>query len=309
MSSCCSSFSSNYGTRCCGRFYLPWKCGEETRLEPQTANISADSIEKVNLSSEGIFNQLASEMGALKFLPQKSNFEDLDLVRLIYLASLDSEKSPFTNKEVEIFKRSYNADKDTRCWLRFGLTGGMLLIAGGWAVGLKVISDWSENQSVEALPVIGSLFCQLVGGFTSYVSTGSNPDFASNAANTRQDKLTNGTSQRYSRMATTLIDLKAKNLELAKLIASKLKFEVIKKAIKKFDPKGKGDKEYPFVICLEAAVAYVLNKPLPKKTTIDLKNYIRLEDPEYFKKFVKAEHSDKKADDMHVTIHSDCSLV
>ena len=270
-SSCCAS--TDYGTHCCCGVYFPWTSGDRPKTETDPPLL--EEHKEIELADRS-FAAFKSLLKAHHFLPDsplngENSLSRLRVTQLVYLSNLEEDQSPLTEQDEKIIKTSNQADNDTRCWLRVGIVAGTALIIGGWVVAFPAAIAWSEGRSISVLPPIASLGMQVVGGIMSYVSTGTNPHFASEAADDRQDRI-QMLSDLYSKLAAKLIELESTNPDLATEIATQLDIKKIKTAIHKKDPR---EIELRGLTALEIAKCKILKEAYPPDVILEHRLLIR----------------------------------
>lgn len=277
MSSCCKCQKTPYGTMGCCETNWPWQCGQSAFEKDEEASLSlalpyCDSAERAQTE----LTKAQQLLSNVTHMPTSSSCPLL--LQLIYLTKF-ADKSidlcPYTKLDALKFTISYEADKSARCWLRFGLIGGVVLVVMGCLAGLSAISEWKEGKSAQTSVII-SATCATAGTVVSWISTGSNPDFASNAANDRQDCLSKlGTF--YEMLAVTLVDLNATNKEIAKKIAESIDLSNLKAKLLQYDPKTTTS---PDLSAIEAAICYTNGTTLPERVPTSVRTYIALQTKE-----------------------------
>lgn len=278
--------TTHYGTFFCG-MAVPWKCCKKQCLEEEALEEHVIGIFTNDLSSslpycttvemaQKVFQEAASSLQTLHFFPVQSSL----LCQLIYYTNLSSTQSLFSQSENIILQRSAIAEKQTKRWLRAALIIGVIGITTlSW--GLQLKAAWFEERGCGYIPIASNLLLPIISGSFAWVATGSNPDFKSDAANDRQDLL-NQFPERIMELAQELLDLYDKNPQLAKYISQKISIPTLQKALLRDDPKSHSyhpdiQLETPLnLIALEAACNYILQKKIPTKAPLALKNYLKL---------------------------------
>jgi hypothetical protein len=137
----------------------------------------------------------------MQYMPEARN----GVIRLIYLTTinaLDCGKLPYTRSQQDVFEISSKADWWTMLCLNLAMVLVPLLGLCSMFSALVFIQSLNSD-SVVLLPAGLSALCAFMSGILGVVSTGTNPHFASVAANEKQNVL----AELETDFATLAIDL------------------------------------------------------------------------------------------------------
>ena len=187
--------------------------------------------------------------------------------QLIYLVHLDEmRQSPYTLSDLSIFKKSYNADIRTRLWLRIALVSIFIFSTTGGCLSAYVQGDGL---------IVGSVLIAIASGLISWIATGINPDFKSDAANEHQDSLAE-LLETFEQVGRVLVLLTYSHAWLAKRLATDLDIDKLERVFIKGNPKIE---RIPELVVLKAAQCFVLEAPIPEKVPVVFDAFLRALDP------------------------------
>jgi hypothetical protein len=132
-------------------------------------------------------------------------------------------------------------------------------------ISIKAYSDGSsKDEGRSAFFFTLTLVSILATSMIAYISTGSNPHFASNSASDRQDFL-KSIEERYQKLADALLDYSKdpSSADEARRIAQDLSIDEHSDVCKRFDPKAKS--VYAIVEPLHMASCAIKNEPFPQE--------------------------------------------
>lgn len=247
----------------CGAAF-PWTCGSDKcpevviHINLNTCLRPPNVISTTDQEAKRLFAILKSQVAEITHFPtNESRFG-----QLIYLAGLSDEQNPYSESDLDVMERCHRSDVSTKRWLNAAFIPALGAPIAVW--GLVSDDPWMVTASL----VIG-----VAAGVISWIATGSNPDFKSDAANDRQNALYKS-SKSLEQIAAELIDLNSSDPYLAQKIAASLKLPAIADKMALFDPKAQGA---PLNLdALEGARRHVLGKPLLDRTPLAIRHHIQL---------------------------------
>jgi hypothetical protein len=192
--------------------------------------------------------KLETRAAANKFINEQSleGFKDMQylpdvkngVVRLIYLLSItsaDGRKLPYTKRQHDVFVVSARADFITALILNIAMMLLPIWAMVGLFSALGLIHSLTTTEQL-MVPVGISAFVGALAAALGVISTGTNPHFASMAANEKQNTIKE-LEDDYNTLAIDLLELYNSSdtnvRKFAKRVASQLKVRYLRKMIKK----------------------------------------------------------------------------
>jgi len=247
--SCCTN--TEYGSLSYCGAAAPWPCGKQEKLHEE----HIVDIQNLALSTLS-YQELKTHVQTLQYFPTEGS----RFLQLVYLVHLKDEQSPYSRSDLIIFKRSDASDRLTKNWLR----GAFI------AIFVFAVAAWGLTKSDSPLAEAAIVILSIIGGIVSWIATGSNPDFKSDSANARQDRLA-AVPETLLQIGRALVQLKIAHPDLATKLAEELDLKKIQEKMVRDDARAQGA---PDLTALESAKCYVLGKEIPERTPVEFEAYL-----------------------------------